>query len=176
MSGHNKWSQIKRKKEASDRERSKEFSYLVREIKQAVRTGGEDPGTNTTLRAAIERARAANMPKAGIERAIERGAGRGAGGALETVYYEAYGPGGAALLIQAQTDNKNRTVAELKQILTNKGGSLADAGSVRWMFKGGVVSVPITLEEKDLEMFKELYGALEAYEDTEKIQSNVQNI
>lgn len=151
MSGHNKWSQIKRKKEATDKEKSKNFAHVGKEIQRAVRSGGEDPLTNTALRNALQRAREVNMPKASIERAVERGSGRGSS-ALTSVHYEAYGPGGAALLIETSTDNKNRTVAELKHLIEQHGGRMADAGSVSWLFvKKGYILIPSKIEDESLE-------------------------
>lgn len=142
MSGHNKWSKIKRKKAAEDQKRSKIFSQLVREIKTAVRENGDDPETNAALRSAIDRARAENMPKENIQRAIDRGAGRGETGALKTARYEAYGPSGVAILIEVETDNTNRVVADIKHAVQESGGSLAEPGSVAWLFeKKGVVVI-----------------------------------
>lgn len=133
MSGHNKWSQIKRKKEATDKEKSKNFARVGKEIRLSVKKAGPDPSSNAALRNALQRAREVNMPKASIDRAIERGSGKGGVGIID-VMYEAYGPGGVALLIKAQTDNKNRTVAELKHLIELSGGRMADAGSVSWLF------------------------------------------
>lgn len=136
MSGHSKWSTIKRKKAANDAKRGAVFTRLAREISLAAREGGGDPETNFTLRLAIDRAKAENMPKDNIERAIKRGTGEDKdGAALEQILYEGYAPNGIALLIDVVTDNRNRTVAEVRHVLTRSNGNLADAGSVSWQFK-----------------------------------------
>jgi YebC/PmpR family DNA-binding regulatory protein len=135
VSGHSKWAQIKRAKGANDVKRGQLFTKLGREISVSAREGGADPDGNARLRMAIDRAREANMPMDTIQRAIQRGVGGGEGAALEEVVYEAYGAGGAALLIQATTDNRNRTVAEVRATLTRGGGSLGEAGSVAWNFE-----------------------------------------
>jgi YebC/PmpR family DNA-binding regulatory protein len=135
VSGHSKWAQIKRAKGANDVKRGQLFTKLGREITIASREGGPDPGGNPRLRLAIDHAREANMPMDTIQRAIQRGAGGGEGAALEEAVYEAYGAGGAALLIEATTDNRNRTVAEVRATLTRGGGSLGEAGSVAWNFE-----------------------------------------
>jgi YebC/PmpR family DNA-binding regulatory protein len=135
VSGHSKWAQIKRAKGANDVKRGQIFTKLGREITIAAREGGGDPDGNPRLRMAIDRAREANMPMDTIQRAIQRGVGGGEGAALEEVVYVAYGSGGAALLIQATTDNRNRTVAEVRATLTRGGGSLGEAGSVAWNFE-----------------------------------------
>jgi len=143
MSGHSKWSTIKRKKGAEDAKRGKIFTRIAREITQAAREGGGDPNANAALRLAIEKARAANMPKDNIERAIQRGTGGGDDAvALESVTYEGYAAGGAAILVDTLTDNKNRTLAEVKYVFNRSGGSLASAGSVAWQFdQKGLISV-----------------------------------
>ncbi|RME87152.1 MAG: YebC/PmpR family DNA-binding transcriptional regulator [Anaerolineae bacterium] len=135
MSGHSKWSTIKRKKGMLDARRGALFTRLAREITIAARDGGGDPDVNFRLRLAIERARAENMPKENIERAIKRGTGEDKeGGALEEVMYEGYAPHGVALMIECVTDNRNRTVAEIRHVLTRAGGSLGEVGSVSWQF------------------------------------------
>ena len=140
MSGHSKWAQIKRAKGANDVKRGQLFTKLGREISVSAREGGADPDGNPRLRMAIDRAREANMPMDTIQRAIQRGVGAGEGAALEEVVYEAYGAGGAALLIEATTDNRNRTVAEVRATLTRGGGSLGESGSVAWNFESrGVI-------------------------------------
>lgn len=135
MAGHSKWSQIKRKKAAEDSKRGRLFSKLIREITVAAREGGGDPDGNPWLRTAIENAKAANMPKENIEKAILRGTGELPGARLEEVTYEAYGPGGVAILVQAVTDNTNRTVADVRRILERHGGHLGSSGSVAWNFE-----------------------------------------
>ena len=144
MSGHSKWAQIKRAKGANDQKRGQLFTKLGREITVAAREGGPNPDGNARLRLAIDRAREANMPMDTIQRAIQRGVGGGEGAALEEVVYEAYAPGGAALLIEATTDNRNRTVAEIRATLTRGGGSLGESGSVAWNFdsRGVILARP----------------------------------
>jgi YebC/PmpR family DNA-binding regulatory protein len=150
MSGHSKWSTIKRQKGAADAKRGQLFTKLAREITIAARQGLPDPDSNTRLRLAVDRARTANMPKENIERAIQRAAGAGAGDQYEEVYYEGYGPGGAALMILAQTDNRNRTVGEVRAVLTRAGGSLGESGSVGWMFdQMGMIEVPVGGNDPD---------------------------
>jgi len=142
VSGHSKWAQIKRAKGANDVKRGQLFTKLGREISIAAREGGADPDGNARLRMAIDRARESNMPMDTIQRAIQRGTGSGEGVSLEEVVYEAYGAGGAALLIEATTDNRNRTVAEVRATLTRGGGSLGEAGSVAWNFESrGIILV-----------------------------------
>jgi YebC/PmpR family DNA-binding regulatory protein len=135
MSGHSKWSTIKRKKGAADAKRGQVFTRLARELSIAARQGGGDPNANTRLRIAIDKARAQNMPKDNIERAIQRGTGEGKeGGGLEEVIYEGYAPHGIALLVECVTDNRNRAVAEIRHVLTRYGGSMGETGSVSWQF------------------------------------------
>ena len=135
MSGHSKWSTIKRKKAATDAKRGQLFTRLGREISIAAREGGGDPDINFNLRLAIDRARAANMPKDNIERAIKRGTGESKeGGILEEIYYEGYGPHGVAMMIYCVTDNRNRAVADIRHVLTRSGGSMGEGGSVAWQF------------------------------------------
>ena len=135
MSGHSKWSTIKRKKGAADAKRGKIFTKLIREIATAARIGGGDPAGNPTLRLAMEKARAANMPKDNIERAIKKGTGGTEGESYEQVVYEGYGPGGAALYVEVLTDNKNRTVGEIRHALTKNGGNLGASGCVAYLFE-----------------------------------------
>ncbi len=135
MAGHSKWAQIKRQKAANDAKRGQLYTKLGREITVAARDGGGDPETNFRLRLAVQRAKDANMPADTIERAVKRGSGELEDSArLEDMVYEGYGPGGAALFIEALTDNRNRTVAELRNTLTRGGGNLGESGSVAWMF------------------------------------------
>ena len=142
MSGHSKWSKVKQFKGAIDAKRSASFTKLAREIEVTVREKGPDPGMNFMLRMAMDRARAANMPKDSIERAIARGSGAGGEAQVESLRYEAYAPGGAALIIDCLTDNRNRTANDVKHILTKNGGTLAAPGSVAFQFEHkGVVRV-----------------------------------
>jgi len=142
MSGHNKWSTIKHKKGAADAKRGKIFSRLIKEITIAARMGGGDPDGNPRLRTAVNAARAANMPKDNVERAIKRGTGEIAGAAYEEVIYEGYGPGGVAVMVEALTDNKNRTVADIRHIFDKHSGNLGESGCVAWMFqKRGVIEL-----------------------------------
>jgi YebC/PmpR family DNA-binding regulatory protein len=136
MSGHSKWSTIKRKKAANDARRGNAFTRLAREIAIAAREGGGDPDSNFALRLAVEKARGANMPKENIERAIHRGTGEDKDAAsFEQIPYEGYAPHGVAVIIEVVTDNRNRTVADLRHALARAGGNLAEAGSVSWQFK-----------------------------------------
>ena len=143
MSGHSKWSTIKRKKGAVDIKRGKIFSKLNKEIMVAARIGGADPTGNPRLRAAITAARTENMPKDNIDRAIKKGTGDLDGASnFEEVIYEGYGPAGVALLVESLTDNKNRTVSEVRHLFSKFGGSMGEAGCVAWMFdKKGVIAV-----------------------------------
>lgn len=135
MSGHSKWSTIKRKKGAADAKRGQVFTRLAKDIALAAREGGGDPETNFKLRLAMDKARASNMPKENIERAIKRGTGEDKdAAAFESVMYEGYGPHGVALLFQVVTDNRNRSVSTLRHALTRSGGSMAEAGAVSWQF------------------------------------------
>jgi len=143
MAGHSKWAQIKHKKAATDAKRGKQFTKLARAITVAAREGGGDPDGNATLATAIQKARDLSMPKDNIQRAIDRGTGAGGSGeAIERAVYEGYGPGGAAIMIEALTDNRNRTGAEVRHAFEVNGGSLGEPGSVAWIFeKRGVVLV-----------------------------------
>lgn len=156
MSGHSKWATTKRKKAVIDAKRGKIFTKLGKLITIAARDGGGDPTSNPTLRMAVDNAKAASMPKENIERAIGRGAGGGDAAAIEEIIYEVYGPGGAGLLIECLTDNKNRTIADIKAILNRNSGSLAGPGSVNYQFKKvGEIIVDETknqLKDEDLEM------------------------
>ena len=142
MSGHSKWSSIKHKKAATDAKRGKIFTKLIKEITVAARMGGGDPDANPRLRAAILAAKSENMPKDNIERAIKKGTGELEGVNYEESIYEGYGPGGAAVLVESLTDNKNRTVADIRNIFGKHGGSLGENGCVAWMFeKKGYIAV-----------------------------------
>ncbi len=143
MSGHSKWSQIKRQKGANDVKRGAVFTKVAREISIAARAGGGDPDGNFRLRLAIEKARAVNMPADNIKRAIERAAGTGEADQFEEIVYEGYGPGGVAVLVEAATDNRNRTAAEVRSRFAKSGGQLAASGAVAWQFEArGLITVP----------------------------------
>ena len=136
MSGHSKWSTIKRKKGAADAKRGAIFTRLAREIAVAAREGGGDPDTNFRLRLAVDKARAENMPKDNIERAIKRGSGEDKdGAAYEEIMYEGYGPKGVAFMIETVTDNRNRSVSEIRHALSKSGGGMGEVGSVAWQFE-----------------------------------------
>ena len=150
MSGHSKWSTIKRKKGAEDAKRGKIFTRLARDITVAARSGGGDPDANPTLRTAVDKARAANMPKDNIERAIKKGTGELAGGDLEEIIYEAYGPHGIPILIKCLTDNRNRALADVRKVFNRHGGNMAEAGAVSWMFDTkGYITIERTDQDPD---------------------------
>jgi YebC/PmpR family DNA-binding regulatory protein len=143
MSGHSKWSTIKRQKGANDAKRGALFTKVTREITVAARQGGPDPDANYRLRLAVEKARSINMPADNVKRAIERASGAGDADAYEEIVYEGYGPGGVAVLVEAATDNRNRTAADIRSIFTKAGGQLAGSGAVAWQFEPrGVIAVP----------------------------------
>ena len=152
MSGHSKWSQIKRKKEATDAKKGQAFTRVAREITIAARAGGGDPNANFALRLAIEKARAVNMPKENIERAIKRGTGELKGEVIEEITYEGYGPHGIALLVQVVTDNRNRAVSEIRRLFNRHGGTLGSSGSVAWLFdqKGVIIVAPDGRDPEEL--------------------------
>jgi YebC/PmpR family DNA-binding regulatory protein len=160
MSGHSKWAQIKRQKGVNDARRGQLFTRLGREIIVAVREGGGgDPNTNFRLRKAIEAARAANMPMDNIDRSIKRALGGGEGAQLEEITYEGYAPGGAAVMVRALTDNRNRTVAEVRNIFSKNGGNLGENGCVDWIFEmRGVLEIEIGAHDAD-ELSLELIDA-----------------
>jgi YebC/PmpR family DNA-binding regulatory protein len=152
MSGHSKWKTIQHKKAATDAKRGKIFTRLTREIVIAAREGGGDPEVNFNLRLAVDKAKASNMPKDNIERAIKRGTGELKGVELTEIVYEGYAPNGVALLVQVLTDNKNRTVAEVRRVLTRQGGTMAEAGAVAWQFerKGYIAITPNGLDQDSI--------------------------
>ncbi|MDP3050847.1 MAG: YebC/PmpR family DNA-binding transcriptional regulator, partial [Eubacteriales bacterium] len=142
MAGHSKWAQIKRKKAKTDAQRGKLFTKLGREIIVAAREGGGDPDGNARLKAAVQRAKEANMPNENIARAIQKGAGNLDGNAYEELFYEGYGPGGVAVLVRGLTDNRNRTSADVRHLFSKYGGNLGEAGCVAWQFQPqGVIIV-----------------------------------
>jgi YebC/PmpR family DNA-binding regulatory protein len=143
MSGHSKWSTIKRQKGVTDAKRGALFTKVAREISVAARQGGGDPDANYRLRLAIEKARSVNMPSDNIKRTIDKATGGGEGEQFEEIVYEGYGPGGVAVLVEAQTDNRNRTAGEIRSIFTKAGGQLAGSGAVAWQFEPrGLIIVP----------------------------------
>jgi YebC/PmpR family DNA-binding regulatory protein len=143
MSGHSKWSTIKRQKGATDAKRGALFTKVAREISVAARQGGGDPDANYRLRLAIEKARSVNMPSDNIKRTIDKATGGGEAEQYEEIVYEGYGPGGVAVLVEAQTDNRNRTAAEVRSMFTKSGGQLAGSGAVAWQFEPrGLITVP----------------------------------
>lgn len=151
MSGHSHWSSIKRQKEATDKKRGKIFSKISRKISVAAREGGGDPDTNSSLGFVIEKAKEFNMPKDTIERAIKKGTGELEGIKLEPFVFEAFGPGKIALIIEGITDNKNRTFSDIKQLLGQFNGKLADEGSVKWLFeRKGVISINFDSQKEEL--------------------------
>ncbi len=143
MSGHSKWASIKHKKAALDAKRGQVFTRIIKEITVAARFGGGDPDGNSRLRTAIDAAKAANMPKANIDNAVKKGTGELPGVVYEEVTYEGYGPGGVAILIETMTDNKRRTVGEIRHMLEKNGGNLGETGCVGWMFdRRGLITIP----------------------------------
>lgn len=152
MSGHSKWASIKHKKQAQDAKRGKIFTKLIREITVAAREGGGDPNMNPRLRTAIDRAREANMPQDNVTKAIKRGTGEMPGMVFEQVMYEGYGPGGVAIIAEVLTDNKNRTSAEVRNLFSKRGGNMAGAGAVAWMFnrKGYILVEKEKIDEESL--------------------------
>jgi len=167
MSGHNKWASIKHKKGANDAKRGKIFTKLIKEITVAARMGGGDPNGNPRLRAAVLAARAENMPKENIERGIKKGTGELEGVSYEESLYEGYGPGGAAVLVESLSDNKNRSVAEIRHIFSKNGGSLGTNGCVAWMFKKkGYIAIERSAVDEEKLMEKALdAGAEDVRED-----------
>ncbi|MDX1413240.1 MAG: YebC/PmpR family DNA-binding transcriptional regulator [Candidatus Promineifilaceae bacterium] len=151
MSGHSKWSTIKHKKAATDAKRGKLFTRIAKEITIAARAGGGDPESNNPLRLIVAKAKAANMPKDNIERAIKRGTGELEGGELAEITYEAYAPHGVGMLVETVTDNRNRAIAELRHVVSKYGGNMADAGSVAWQFtRKGYIGITEEVDEDDI--------------------------
>lgn len=171
MAGHSKWANIKRQKARVDAVKGKTFARLSREIIVAARSGVPDPDGNFQLRNAVEKAKAAGIPNENIDRAIAKGSGQlgGEGDNLEDIRYEGYGPGGVAIIIEALTDNRNRTAADLRRAFTKNGGNLGETGCVSWMFeKKGVVTVGGTVTEEQL-LEASLEGGAESYEFVESV-------
>lgn len=177
MSGHSHWAGIKHRKGINDAKRGKVFTKHGKLIAIAAHGGGGNPDTNFQLRLAIDRARLDNMPKENIERAINRGTGELKGDALEEIIYEAYGPGGIMMVIKTLTDNKNRTVSEIKAILGKFGGKLGGPGSVMWNFELSNLEYKpkniIELDEKTKEQYEKLLEALDENDDVQEIYDNL---
>lgn len=185
MSGHSKWANIKHTKAKKDAERGNLFSKLAREIIVAARQGGGNPEANSRLRLAIERAREANMPADNIARLIKRGTGELEGVTYEELTYEGYGPGGVAIMVEAVTDNRNRTTGELRYIFSKHGGSLGETGCVNWMFRrrgyisldrragdeDTVLSVALEAGAEDFQSDEESYEVITAPEDLERVKA-----
>jgi len=168
MSGHSKWSSIKHKKAAADAKRGKIFTKLIKEITVAARMGGGDPDANPRLRTAIAVAKNQNMPKDNIERAVKKGTGELEGVSYEESVYEGYGPGGAAVLVESLTDNKNRAVSEIRHIFTKNGGNLGENGCVAWMFKKkGYIVIERSAVDEDRLMETALEAGAEDIRDDE---------
>ncbi|MDY5049783.1 MAG: YebC/PmpR family DNA-binding transcriptional regulator [Candidatus Mucispirillum faecigallinarum] len=150
MSGHSKWANIKHRKEAQDNKKGKIFTKIARELTVAAKIGGGDPASNSRLRLALDKARSANMPKDNVERAIKKGTGEGNDQVFEDITYEGYAPGGVGILVKTLTDNRNRTIMEVRTVITKRGGSMAEAGAVAWQFENkGVIEVPVTACSED---------------------------
>ena len=188
MSGHSKWSTIKRKKGAADAKRGIVFTRLSKDITAASRASGGNPDMNPTLRLAIKKAKAANMPVANIDRAIKKGTGDLPGIRYEDSIYECYGPSGVAILLEVLTDNKNRTVSEIKNILSKNGGNLGESGCVNWMFvKQGTITIAKSLidedraleildyEIEDLEQDDDCYTISTLPENFDKVSKSIEN-
>lgn len=178
MSGHSKWSNIKHRKESVDKKKGKVFSKIARLLAVAAREKGGDPETNPKLRLVIEKAREVNMSKDNIERAVKKGAGQIAGEQIEEVTYEAYGPAGIALIIETITDNKNRTVSELKHVLSKFDGKIAEVGSVKYLFDkqgdGWVAKYPLEIsDQKTRDRLENLFETLDDQDDVQEIYSNL---
>ena len=135
MAGHSKWANIKHRKEAQDNKKGKIFTKIARELTVAAKIGGGDPASNSRLRLALDKARASNMPKDNVERAVKKGTGEGNDQIFEDITYEGYAPGGVGILVKTLTDNRNRTIMEVRTVITKRGGSMAEAGSVAWQFE-----------------------------------------
>lgn len=178
MSGHSKWSNIKNKKAATDARRSKEFTNISKMIMHAVKKSGiTDPDDNPSLRLALDKARAVNMPSTNIQRAIDRASGKGeAGVTLEEILYEGYGPHGVGILILVHTDNKQRTGAEIRSMFSRAGGSLAGPGAAQYLFtlaEGEYeVNIPIQLAQSDYDQVMELITEIEEHDDVDAVWHN----
>jgi YebC/PmpR family DNA-binding regulatory protein len=173
MSGHSKWHEIRRKKGVLDQRRGQLFTKLAREITVAARDGGSgDPDMNFRLRLAVDKAKQANMPNDNIQRAIDRGMGKGGEAGIEEIYYEGYAPGGVAIMVQAATDNRNRTASEVRSTFNKNGGTLGESGSVAWMFENKGL---ITIEFPDGQAFdpdEVMLQAIDAGADDVEVDGN----
>ena len=170
MAGHSKWSTIKRKKGVVDAKRGALFTKLIREITVAARAGGEDLESNPSLRTAVAKAKASNMPNDNIERAIKKGAGNLDGVVYEEVRYEGYGPGGVAILLDCLTDNKNRTMPEIRTIFSKNGGNLGETGCVAWMFENkGILEFDMKSKDEEELMLTLIEAGAEDYSIDEDI-------
>jgi YebC/PmpR family DNA-binding regulatory protein len=188
MSGHSKWKTNKSRKTAADAKKGAMYTKLIKEITAVAREGGGNPDTNTRLRAVVAKAKEANMPSDNIKMAIKRGTGELPGVVYETVIYEAYGSGGVAIIVEALTDNKNRTTAELRNIMSKKGGNMAGAGSVSWMFvkKGYILieksqakedelmSIALDAGAEDFKVDEKNYEIFTSVQDFEKVKQAIQ--
>ncbi len=179
MSGHSKWSTIKRAKGAADAKRGALFGKLAKKIAVAAKEGSSgDPAFNSRLRLEIERAKAAGMPNDNIDRAVKKGLGQDGGAVLEEVAYEGYGPGGSAFYIEAITDSRNRTVQSIKTIFTKNGGNMGAQGSTSWQFTRNdegefVSSTPLELDNENLSKAEKLFNALEDDDDVTAVYTNI---
>jgi len=180
MSGHSKWHSIKHQKAASDAKKGAVFTRMARNITMAAKQGGGDPATNFKLRLAIDQAKAANVPKENVERAIKRGTGEGQEAQLQENFYEGYGPKGVAIIIKTITDNTNRTVSDLRHALTKNGGSLAESGSVLWNFEfKGVIRIETSGNNKDeMSLYAIEVGAEDIIDEEEglTIKTDIKNL
>jgi len=188
LSGHSKWATIKHKKAATDAKRGKLFGKIIKEITVAARLGGGDMDANPRLRTAVANAKSANMPANTIDRAVKKGSGELGGDMIEEVTYEGYGLGGVAILIMTATDNRNRTVSEVRAVLTKNGGSMGETGCVNWMFdKKGLIAIPaeaideaelmdIVLEAgaEDMSLEDDVFEIITSLEDFEKVKEAVE--
>lgn len=178
MSGHSKWATIKHKKASTDAKRSKLFAIVSKQITIAVKEGGSGaPETNPRLRLALDKARAANMPNANIQKAIDKGLGKGGGESISEILYEGYASGGVGVLVRVLTDNRNRTGAEIKYLFDRNGGSLGGPGSAGYLFdrdgEGFSVKVPMPVSDADKKQVSSLLEALDEHDDVELVVTNM---
>ncbi len=178
MSGHSKWATIKHKKAAEDAKRGKAFSLISKMISVAVKEGGSgDVNQNPRLRMVLEKAREVNMPKANVQKAIDKGLGKGGGGQVEEILYEGYGPGGVGMMVKVLTDNRNRSAAEIKGLFEKSGGSLGGPGSVAFMFErngeGYDVKIEVPVDDSTKGQVEKLIEKLDDHEDVEAVFTNL---